>query len=162
MTRAVLLHPAKLLRQRSREVARFDAGLADDLGDLVDSLLAAHAAGLAGVQVGIARRIVAFSLDDGRVLTLVNPCIVWEGEERVVATEHCPSLPGRSYRVERAAQVKVMHMRQSGPEVLSVLDSPEMAVALQHELDHLNGVLPLDRELKETMRGAVDGSAVTP
>lgn len=146
MTRAILTHPTKLLRQRSREVGSFTPELADDLGDLVDSLLASGAAGLAGVQVGIARRIVAFSLDDGRVITLVNPCIIWEGEERVVATEHCPSLPGRSYRVERAAQVKVMHLKPSGPEVLSALDSPEMAVALQHELDHLNGVLPLDRE----------------
>lgn len=156
----ILIHPDKRLRQRSCEIGSFDAALGADLTRLVDALRDSGAAGLAGVQAGIARRIVAFRLDDARVVTFVNPCIVWASRDLVVATEYCPSLPGRSYRVERAAQVKVMHLRQSGPEVLDVLESPELAVAFQHELDHLNGVLPLDRQQHEAMREAsVNGSA---
>lgn len=143
MIRPILRHPNKLLRKRSRDVTGWTSEVSDIVHDMVDTLLAANGSGLAAIQIGQPLRIIVLSCVGERIVTLVNPRIV-KVSGHVRSNEGCLSLPGRWVKLDRYASVHVEHLRPHGLEILKA-DEAELAVAVQHEIDHLNGVLTVDR-----------------
>jgi peptide deformylase len=141
------------LRLRAREVDAFD----EDLGRLVEGMTAlmhdAHGVGLAGNQVGVLRRVVVFTEDD-EDHAVVNPVIVEQSAETKVDDEGCLSLQGVLVPVERAASVVLEGVDPRGEHVRYELDDTGARVA-QHELDHLDGVLIIDRTTPEKRREAL-------
>jgi peptide deformylase len=134
------------LRQRAVEVERFD----DELARLVDSMLRtmydAEGAGLAAPQVGIGTRVVVIDVKEAATgaLALINPRIVEQGKEREKFVEGCLSIPGVASPVERYRDVVVEAFTATGT-LMTLPGSGRLASVLQHEIDHLDGVLYLDR-----------------
>ena len=142
-----------VLRMRAHEVEAFD----DDLARLVDRMTRllhdADGAGLAANQVGVLRRVFVFRNGED-VTALVNPRIVDESDEREVDTEGCLSLANVRVPVERALGVAVEATDPSGADVRLELEGFPARV-VQHELDHLDGVLMLDRTEPASRRAAL-------
>lgn len=133
-------HPA--LRSRAKKVARLDRSVQKLLDDMLETMREAPGLGLAANQVGSLQRLVVVELDD-QVYQLVNPEIVHsEGEQ--VGEEGCLSLPGYYGDVRRAAQV-VVHARNRNGKELRIPAEGLLAVIFQHEIDHLDGTLFVDR-----------------
>ena len=131
-----------VLRQRAHEVARYDDGVKALVADLYDTMHAAKGVGLAANQIGVARRVAVAAADDKEVV-LVNPVIVEEdGEE--TAEEGCLSIPDIFAEVSRPARVVVETTDENGQR-RRVEGTGLFARAIQHEIDHLDGILFLDR-----------------
>lgn len=152
MIRTLLTHPNKLLRKRSRDV-RLLSGLRDIVGDAIDTMVSMQGSGIALVQIGIPLRVIVINCLGGRTITLVNPRIIFTAGE-VLARESCLSLPGQEIRVQRHEYIRIEHLKPHGLDVMDIPD-PIFAVAVQHEIDHLNGVLTLDRSVTNHSRGAM-------
>lgn len=101
------------------------------------------AAGLAAPQVGIDLSICAVKLKTGVVTVMYNPVIVWRHAIKVKAVEGCLSLPGQRYEVERSAKITVSFQNERGQKMLKPYEGWDARV-VQHEIDHLNGVLISD------------------
>jgi peptide deformylase len=146
--------PDSVLRLQAREVEEFD----DDLRRLVDrmrSLMAdAQGVGLAATQVGILRRVFVFRDADEETKALVNPQIVERGGETATDEEGCLSLQGVLVPVERPVGITIEGRDETGEEVRYELEELPARV-VQHELDHLDGVLILDRTTPEARREAM-------
>jgi peptide deformylase len=148
-------YPDPVLRMRAREVENFD----DDLASLVERmrhlLRDANGIGLAATQVGVLRRVFLFLPDPEQdAVALVNPRIVESSDERVSDDEGCLSLQGVVVPVERDERVPVEATDLEGNEVRFELEGLPARIA-QHELDHLDGVLILDRTTPEGRREAL-------
>lgn len=131
-----------VLRQRAHEVARYDDGVKALVADLYDTMRAAKGVGLAANQIGVARRVAVAATDD-REVVLVNPVIV-EAEGEEVAEEGCLSIPEIFGDVGRAERVVVETTDEQGRRQ-RVEGTGLFARAIQHEIDHLDGILFLDR-----------------
>ncbi len=131
-----------VLRQRAHEVARYDDGVKALAADLLETMHAAKGVGLAANQIGVARRVAVVVADD-RELVLVNPVIV-EAEGEEVAEEGCLSIPDVFADVGRAERVVVETTDEQGQRQ-RVAGTGLFARAIQHEIDHLDGILFLDR-----------------
>jgi peptide deformylase len=131
-----------VLRQRAHEVARYDDGVKALVADLLDTMHAAKGVGLAANQIGVARRVAVAAADD-RELVLVNPVIV-EAEGEEVAEEGCLSIPDIFADIGRAERVVVETTDEQGQRQ-RVEGTGLFARAIQHEIDHLDGILFLDR-----------------
>jgi peptide deformylase len=144
-----------VLRMQAHEVEDFD----DDLRRLVERMkrlvAEAHGVGLAANQVGILRRVLVFQpSSDEEPTELVNPRIVEQGGETCVDDEGCLSLQGVVVPVERNLRITVEGQREDGTDVR--LELEELAArVLQHEVDHLDGVLIVDRTAEESRREAL-------
>ncbi len=142
-----------VLRMKAREVERFD----EELGRLVERMTAlmheAQGVGLAATQVGVLRRVFVF-VEDGRDRVLVNPVITKRSQETETEEEGCLSLQGVLVPVERAAAITVEGADAAGEPQRLELELPAARV-VQHELDHLDGVLILDRTDDESRRNAL-------
>lgn len=134
------------LRQQAVVVKRFDESLVRLVDDMFETLYHYNGVGLAAPQIGIAKRIVVIDANDGERRVLINPEIVCaEGSE--VDIEGCLSVPGVYGEVERRLRVKVKAQDITGAEF--VVDGEELlGRALQHEIDHLNGILFLDKVIR--------------
>jgi peptide deformylase len=148
-------YPDPVLRMQAREVEDFD----DDLASLVERmrhlLKDANGLGLAATQVGVLRRVFLFLPDiEQEAVVLVNPRFVETSDERVSDDEGCLSLQGVVIPVERHEQVTVEATDLEGNEVRLELEGLPARIA-QHELDHLDGVLIIDRTDDESRRGAL-------
>ena len=137
----------ELLRKTAKPVKNFDHKLEELLDDMHDTLRAKDGLGLAAPQVGVLRRVVVIHLDDVSY-ELVNPEML-EADGSQVKTEACLSLPGLSGIVERPAAVKVKAQDRAG-ETIELAGEELMAVAICHEMDHLNGVLFIDKATEMT------------
>lgn len=137
-----------VLRKRSKEVTEFDESLSTLIDDMFDTMFRADGVGLAAPQVGILRRVCVVSIDNGITkYELVNPEIVkTKGVQRGV--EGCLSCPGYNGAVERPKKLTVKAYDRSGTEHLYKVDGLT-AVAFCHEMDHLDGVLFIDKIIKE-------------
>lgn len=148
-------HADPVLRMRARDVESFD----DDLGRLVERMTAlmrdASGVGLAATQVGVLRRLFVFQTDrEAEPQAVVNPRLV-EGSDEVESDEEgCLSLQGIRVPVERAVRITLEAQDARGGEVRLDLEGLGARVAL-HELDHLDGVLILDRTTDEARREAL-------
>lgn len=146
MIREIRLLGDPVLRRRTDPVARFDAELASFLADLADTMYAADGVGLAAPQVGDSRRVTVIDVSDerdgSRILELVNPRVL-RSSGTIASEEGCLSIPGLTETVERAAEVEVEYQDRHG-ERRSVTGTELLSRALQHEIDHLEGVLFID------------------
>jgi len=147
-------YPDPVLRLAAKEVEEFDEDLERLVQRMTGLLRDAAGLGLAATQVGILRRVFVFQREDEEVLALVNPALADRSEESEVDTEGCLSMQGVTVPVERATHVAVEGRTPSGEEVRVELDDLEARVA-QHELDHLDGKLILDRTDDESRREAL-------
>jgi peptide deformylase len=147
-------YPDPVLKMQAREVESFD----DDLQRLVERMKRlmkdAYGLGLAGNQVGILRRVFTFQPEEGDALALVNPKIVERSDESETDQEGCLSMQVVRVPVERALSVTVEANDPEGGEVRLELTGLTARVA-QHEIDHLDGVLILDRTDEESRREAL-------
>ena len=140
-------HDDEVLHKHARRVERFDARLAELLGDMAETMYAANGAGLAAPQVGVLKRAVVIDVGEG-LIELVNPEIVAsEGENAVV--EGCLSVPGRPGRVLRPEKVTVRAQRRDG-EAFEITGEGMLAVCLCHEIDHLDGIVYVDKMIEDT------------
>lgn len=137
---------AEVLRQRAAEVAEVDDELRALIRSMFETMYGAEGIGLAGPQVGVARRVIVVDLQDEEhpPFALVNPRLVESGRDRDRAEEGCLSIPGVSGVVERPSEVVVEGLDERGESVQIRADGL-LARCLQHEIDHLDGVLFIDR-----------------
>jgi len=147
-------YPDAALRMTARPVEDID----DDLRSLVARMQRlmkdASGIGLAANQVGIIRRLFVFQPSEDEVVAVVNPEIVERAEETTVADEGCLSIQGVLVPVERSTEITLVGRNEEGDEVRYELDDI-YARAAQHEVDHLDGVLILDRTTPEARREAL-------
>ena len=135
-----------ILRKHSRQVTKFDRRLAVLLDDMADTMVQADGVGLAAPQVGVLKRAVVIDVGEG-LIELVNPEIVFsEGE--VIGAEGCLSVPGRRGTVKRPQKVRVRAQDRKG-DPFEVEGEGLLAVCLCHELDHLDGVLYVDKMIED-------------
>lgn len=137
---------APVLRERAAEVEAVDDDVRRLVRDMFDTMYAANGQGLAAPQVGVSRRIIVLDVpkSDAPPYALVNPRIVERSEETARAEEGCLSIPGVSDVVERPAKVVVEALDAEGAPV-RIEAAGELARCLQHEIDHLDGILYIDR-----------------
>jgi peptide deformylase len=144
-----------VLRTRARPVDRFDDALRDEvkhMGELMDGALGV---GLAATQVGVLHRLLVYRVQQqAPVNALVNPEIEWAGGEEEIMEEGCLSLPAVLIDVERPIHVRVRGYDEHGQELLIEATGLEARV-IQHEIDHLDGVLILDRATREQRKEAM-------
>jgi peptide deformylase len=155
-----------VLRSRALPVERFDDALVDEVRRMGQVMHDALGIGLAAPQVGVMHRVLVYRVDpDGPVAALVNPVLEWAGEEREPMEEGCLSLPGVLVEVERPVHVRVRARDEHGHDLVVEASGLEARV-LQHEMDHLDGVLILDRttreQRKQAMRALREAAAGTP
>ncbi len=147
-------YPDPVLRMPAKEVEAFDEDLASLVERMTGLLRDAGGLGLAATQVGILRRVFVFQREEEEIVALVNPSLVERSDEAEVDTEGCLSMQGVTVPVERATHVKLQGRTPNGEELRFELDELEARV-VQHELDHLDGVLILDRTTDESRREAL-------
>ena len=137
-----------VLRTEASEVDTFDEELRALVRDMFETMYHADGIGLAAPQIGISRRVMVIDLrreeePDAR-LAIVNPRVTWSSDDTEKQSEGCLSIPGIEEIVERPFEVRVEGRDPEGREI--VIEADELfARALQHEIDHLDGVLFLDR-----------------
>jgi peptide deformylase len=150
----ILTHPSPALKEMAGEV---DPANDPELRELVErmarAMYDAPGIGLAATQVGVLKRVIVFDVDEGLVV-LCNPEIVDSSEETHVDDEGCLSLPGITIPIERSTVVTCEAVDLEGNPV-SVTGDDLLARLLQHELDHLDGVLILDRADPEERKAAL-------
>jgi peptide deformylase len=144
-----------VLRERARPVGTVDHVVRDQIRDMTRLLDDAMEAGIAATQLGVLNRVFVYRADvDAPVRALVDPELEWVSEETDVAEEGCLSIPGIWIEVERPARVRMRGVDEHGAPVVIEAEMPEARV-LQHELDHLDGILTLDRTTPEQRREAL-------
>lgn len=137
-----------VLRKKAKEIKEITPGILRLLGDMAETMEAASGVGLAAPQVGIEKRIVLVKIGKNELLELINPVILQaRGEE--VDVEGCLSFPGLYGEVQRALEVEVEALDRHGKKK-KIKGTGLLARALQHEIDHLEGVLFVDKVLKFT------------
>ena len=141
------------LRMQAREVEELDDDLRRLVERMTDLMHEAQGVGLAATQVGVLRRLFVF-VDEGVDRVLVNPVITKRSKDAEVDDEGCLSLREVLVPVERAAEVTIEGLDENGERVELELKLPSARV-VQHELDHLDGVLIIDRTDDESRRGAL-------
>jgi peptide deformylase len=145
-----------VLRTRARPVDRFDQALIDEAARMGLLMNDAIGVGLAATQVGVLHRLLVYRVHpQGQVVALVNPEIEWSGKEQETLEEGCLSLPGVHVEVERPVHVRVRARTETGSPIMIEASGLEARV-IQHEVDHLDGILVLDRisrgQRKEAMK----------
>ena len=145
--REIILLPDKRLRLVSEPVKTVDAELRALVDDMFETMYEAPGVGLAAIQVGVPRRVITADTakkdEPKQPQVFINPEIVWSSEEKSTYEEGCLSIPEYYEEVERPAQVKVRFTDLDG-KAHEVEANGLLATVLQHEIDHLNGVLFID------------------
>ncbi len=140
----------EILRKKSREVETVDEKIREILDDMVDTMHQFNGVGLAGPQIGILKRLVVIDLyDDNGPIKLVNPKIIkQEGEQEV--EEGCLSFPNEFGKIIRPAKVKIEALNENGKKI-TIKAEGLLAQAISHELDHLDGILFIDKIIPGTL-----------
>jgi peptide deformylase len=145
--RDILILPDKRLRQVSAPVKKIDAGIRKLVEDMFETMYDAPGIGLAAIQVGTPQRVITMDLakkeEPKSPQVFINPEILWSSEETATYEEGCLSIPEFYGDVERPAQVKVKYLDLEGA-AHEIEANGLLATCLQHEIDHLNGVLFID------------------
>lgn len=162
-TRPILTCLDPLLRKASAPVERIDGDLERLIADMLETMYAAPGIGLAAVQVGVPRRLIVCDVDrdddaDGadaaapHPRVLINPEILWQSDERSIYNEGCLSVPEHYAEVERPARCRLRYLDHQGRPAEIEADGL-LATCLQHEVDHLDGILFIDHlsRLKRNM-----------
>jgi peptide deformylase len=147
-------YPDPALRMTAREVTEFDEALVQLAARMLALMIDANGVGLAGTQVGVLQRLFTFQLGEDETAVVVNPSLSLLGSETQVEDEGCLSLQRVLVPVERSLRVRLAGKDERGADVSWELEGVQARVA-QHELDHLDGVLIIDRTTPEARRGAL-------
>lgn len=140
----------EILRKKSREVESIDDKIREILDDMVETLHKYNGVGLAGPQIGILKKIIVIDLyDDEGPMKLINPAIV-KGKGKQEVEEGCLSFPNQYGKIIRPAEVTVEALNENGEKV-KIKAKELLAQALCHEIDHLNGILFVDKILPGTL-----------
>ncbi len=131
-----------VLKQKAKRVPTIDKSILRLINDMIKTMRESNGVGLAAPQVGVPLRVVVLQMLDEEPIALINPKIVRRSGEREV-TEGCLSLPGYVGEIKRSASVTVKGSDRQG-KTIRIKATGLMAQALEHELDHLNGVLYID------------------
>jgi peptide deformylase len=141
--RPIRLFGDPVLRQRAVEVVDFDRELRDLVTDLTDTMLDANGGGIAAPQIGVGLRVFTYVVD-GEVGHVVNPAVELVGDEEQLEREGCLSIPGLPFDCRRHLRVVTTGFTAHG-EPLRIEGSGRLSVIVQHETDHLDGILFVDR-----------------
>ena len=146
-----LVHaPNPVLRQKTRQVKNVDRRIRKLVDDMIETMHDAHGVGLAANQVGISLRVAVIQLpEDEEATVLINPKVLRAEGEREIEGEGCLSIPGYRGTVIRAEKIRVRALDIDGKEFRIRAANDLLAQALQHEADHLDGRLYLDRLVNE-------------
>jgi len=134
--------PAPVLRQKSKRVRNIDGSIKKLIEDMQETMHSAGGVGLAAPQLGTLLRVIVIGIPGEEDVVLINPEIVRRTGERLI-DEGCLSIPGFIGQIKRAESVRVKGRDQNGKEI-RIKASELLAQALEHEIDHLNGVLYID------------------
>ncbi len=152
----IIIEPDPILRKKSVKLEKVDDELRKLLDDMLETMYAAPGIGLAAVQVGILKRLIVIDISKDKEKTnplfLINPQIISQSENKSTYEEGCLSLPGHFAEIERPAECQIKYIDYYGEEKKLTADGL-LATCIQHEIDHLNGVLFIDylSKLKKDM-----------
>ena len=145
--REILVVPNPVLKQVSQPVDKVDDELRALMDDMLETMYDAPGIGLAAIQIGVPKRVIVMDIsgpdDEKAPRYFVNPEIIWSSEDTAPYEEGCLSIPDIYDEVERPARVKLKYLNYQGEEVIEDADGL-FAVCIQHEMDHLEGVLFID------------------
>ena len=156
MLRKILTEPDPILRKKCEPLEKVDNDTKKLMDDMLETMYAAPGIGLAAVQVGILKRLVVIDISKGEEkknpIFLINPQIIHQSEKTSVYEEGCLSLPGQFAEIERPAKCTIKYIDYNGKEKDLKADGL-LATCIQHEIDHLNGILFIDylSKLKKDM-----------
>jgi peptide deformylase len=143
----LIILPDPVLRQLSKPIERVDSDLQRLADDMLETMYDAPGIGLAAIQIGVPRRMLVIDIaregEEKQPQVFINPEVVKSSDERSVYEEGCLSIPDYYAEVERPAVVSVKYLDRNGKEQTVEADGL-LATCLQHEIDHLNGVLFID------------------
>lgn len=158
MQREILKLGSPILREKALPVRKFDANLLKLVNDMIDTMKSANGIGLAAPQIGVSKRVIVVLQNDDKPLALVNPTVVYsEGLDE--SEEGCLSIPNLYAIVPRPLYIKVEAYNPKGKRV-NIEAEGLLARALCHEIDHLDGVLFIDKAYPETFRWAEPQEAI--
>ena len=145
--REILILPDRRLRKPSEPVTKLDAAVRKLVDEMFETMYDAPGIGLAAVQIGAMKRVVTLDLakkdEPRKPQVYINPEVIWSSDEKSTYEEGCLSIPEFYGEVERPAQVRVSYMDLEGKSH-EIAASGLLATALQHEIDHTNGILFID------------------
>ena len=154
--RQILTEPNRILRQKSMPVEKVDKDLQKLMNDMLETMYAAPGIGLAAIQVGIPKRIIVLDIDqkEGKKspMCFVNPEIIEKSINNSTYEEGCLSVPGQFAEIDRPDQCRVKYLDYYG-ESKEINAKGMLATCIQHEIDHLEGILFIDylSKLKKSM-----------
>ena len=154
-------YPHPILEQKAERVLKVDDDIRKFLRDMLETMYADKGVGLAAPQVGVSKRMIVIDTEQkdedgnpkaGNPMYLINPEIIYKSEETIFFCEGCLSVPNQRADVERHYKIKVRYIDYDGKEQ-EIEAEDYLAVVLQHEIDHLDGILYIDRisRLKRNM-----------
>ena len=156
MLRKILTEPDPILRKKCEPLEKVDTHTKKLMDDMLETMYAAPGIGLAAVQVGILKRLVVIDISKGeeekKPIFLINPQIIHQSKKTSVYEEGCLSLPGQFAEIERPAECAIQYIDYNGKEK-DLKAEGLLATCIQHEVDHLNGILFIDylSKLKKDM-----------
>ena len=156
MLRKILIEPDPILRKKCEPLEKVDKELKKLMDDMLETMYAAPGIGLAAIQVGILKRLVVIDISKSEEkknpIFLINPQIIHKSKKTSVYEEGCLSLPGQFAEIERPAECTLKYVDYNGREK-ELKAEGLLATCVQHEVDHLNGILFIDylSKLKKDM-----------
>lgn len=141
-------HPIRVagdpvLREKAKKVRKIDESVQRLIDDMVETMHLARGVGLAAPQIGVSLRVVVIETPDDGLMALINPEVVKRSGERRV-NEGCLSVPGYQAEITRSRNVTVKALNREGKEIRIKASDTLLAQALEHEIDHINGILYID------------------
>ena len=154
--RQILTEPNKILREKSITVDKVDADLKKLMDDMLETMYAAPGIGLAAIQVGVPKRVIVLDLsrkdEPKKPMYFVNPKIITKSENNSIYEEGCLSVPGQFAEIVRPDKCHIKYLDYFG-QSKELMAEGMLATCIQHELDHLEGILFIDylSKLKKSM-----------
>jgi peptide deformylase len=146
--RPIIIAPDPVLKAKAKPVENIDGGIVRLMDDMLETMYKAPGIGLAAPQIGILQRVIVVDVaekdEEPQPFAMANPEILWQSDETSVHNEGCLSLPDHYADVTRPKQVRLRYIDRDG-EVRELDADNLLATCVQHEIDHLNGVLFIDR-----------------
>ena len=147
MKMKILQLPNPILRQKSLEIQKVDENIRRTLDDMLETMYEANGVGLAAPQVGLLQRMLVIDIsakeEAKQPLKMINPKMVWHSDEIQTCSEGCLSIPNQFAPVERYQSVRIEYLDENG-QPQNLIASDFLAVAVQHEMDHLDGIIFID------------------
>jgi peptide deformylase len=152
--------PEPVLREKAKRVPEIDASIHKLIEDMIDSMYAAHGVGIAAPQIGVSLRVIVIGIPEEEPFALINPEMVKVSGERQLE-EGCLSVPGYRGEITRHVNVIAKGLTPEGKEVRIKAKDDLLAQALEHEIDHINGILYVDHLPSMDVLRKVDESDFT-